>query len=164
MGGIDRGDQNVSLYRTSIRGKKWYFPIIAHLIDVAEQNAWLLYRCNEENVDHLYFRRRVATAILESKKRVLTSKGRPSKVSRIESRYDGRDHYVSDLPVDIHTHTKKQLKCRIYQKKKQPQCASSVICPSMSAVLCLFRPSEMIDERTLFTGLVKKKKNIVTGL
>ncbi|KAJ4437442.1 hypothetical protein ANN_17586 [Periplaneta americana] len=49
----------MSLYRTSIRGKKWYFPIIAHLIDVAEQNAWLLYRCNEENIDHLSFQRRV---------------------------------------------------------------------------------------------------------
>ncbi|KAJ4441104.1 hypothetical protein ANN_10954, partial [Periplaneta americana] len=57
MGGIDRGDQNVSLYRTSIRGKKWYFPIIAHLIDVAEQNTWLLYRRNEKNIDHLSFRR-----------------------------------------------------------------------------------------------------------
>ncbi|KAJ4435060.1 hypothetical protein ANN_23634, partial [Periplaneta americana] len=74
MGGIDRGDQNMSLYRTSIRGKKWYFPIIAHLIDVAEQSAWLLYRCNEENIDHLSFQRRVATAILVSNKRVLTSK------------------------------------------------------------------------------------------
>ncbi|KAJ4440828.1 hypothetical protein ANN_10674, partial [Periplaneta americana] len=121
MGGIDRGDQNVSLYRTSIRGKKWYFPIIAHLIDVAEQNAWLLYRRNEENVDHLSFQRRVATAILESNKGVLTSKGRPSKVSQIESWYDGGDYYISDLPVDIHTH-KKQLKCRICQKKATTMC------------------------------------------
>ncbi|KAJ4442616.1 hypothetical protein ANN_04205 [Periplaneta americana] len=122
MGGTDRGDQNMSLYRTSIRGKKWYFPIIAHLIDVAEQNAWLLYRCNEENIDHLSFQRRVATAILESNKRVLTSKGRPSTVSKIESWYDGRDHYVSDLPVDIHTHKKKQLKCRICQKRATTMC------------------------------------------
>ncbi|KAJ4440552.1 hypothetical protein ANN_08697 [Periplaneta americana] len=69
MGGIYRGDQNVSLYRTSIREKKWYFPIIAHLIDVAEQNACLLYRPNEENIDHLSLQRRVATAILKSNKR-----------------------------------------------------------------------------------------------
>ncbi|KAJ4437718.1 hypothetical protein ANN_17863 [Periplaneta americana] len=69
MGGIDRGDQNVSLYRTSIRGKKWYFPIIAHLLDVAEQNACLLHRPNEENIDHLSLQRRVATAILKSNKR-----------------------------------------------------------------------------------------------
>ncbi|KAJ4447396.1 hypothetical protein ANN_09402 [Periplaneta americana] len=122
MGGIDCGDQNVSLYRTSIRGKKWYFPIIAHLRDVAEENAWLLYRRNEENIDNLSFHRRVATAIMESNKRVLTSKGAPSKVLKIESWYDGRDHYVSDLPVGIHTHKKKQLKCRLCQKKKQPLC------------------------------------------
>ncbi|KAJ4439297.1 hypothetical protein ANN_07419, partial [Periplaneta americana] len=121
IGGIERGDQNVSLYWTSIRGKKWYFLIIAHLIDVAEQNAWLLYRRNEENID-LSFQRRVATAILESNKRVLTSKGRPSKVSKIESWYDGRDHYISDLPVDIHTHKKKQLKGKICQKKATTMC------------------------------------------
>lgn len=39
MGGTDRADQNISLYRVSIRGKKWYFPLLAHLIDVCENNA-----------------------------------------------------------------------------------------------------------------------------
>lgn len=28
MGGVDRSDQNISLYRISLRGKKWYFPLI----------------------------------------------------------------------------------------------------------------------------------------
>lgn len=122
MGGIDRADQNISLYRTSIRGKKWYFSIIAHLIDVAVQNAWLLYRRNECNIDHLTFRRRVATAILESNKRVTTCKGRPSKSTKCESRYDGKEHYIADLPVDEKTRKKRQLHCRMCSRKSTTMC------------------------------------------
>lgn len=122
MGGIDRADQNISLYRTSVRGKKWYFPIIAHLIDVAEQNAWNLFRRNEVPIDHLAFRRRIATAILESNKRVGSSKGRPSKVCKIDSRYDGKGHYVSDLPVDKNSQKKTQLRCRMCHKKATTMC------------------------------------------
>ena len=32
MRGVDRFDQNVSLYRTSIRGEKWCFALITHTI------------------------------------------------------------------------------------------------------------------------------------
>ncbi|XP_049807036.1 piggyBac transposable element-derived protein 3-like [Schistocerca nitens] len=109
MGGIDRADQNVSLYRCSIRGKKWYFPIIAHFIDIAEQNALDLYKHNEEPIDHLTFRR--VTAILESHKRVTTSRGCRSKRAKLDSRFDGREHYVAELPTDEVTKKKKQLKC-----------------------------------------------------
>ncbi|KAJ4432760.1 hypothetical protein ANN_21398 [Periplaneta americana] len=91
MGGIDRGDQNVSLYRTSIRGKKWYFPIIAHLIDVAEQNACLLYRPNEENIDNLSLQRRVATAILKSNKRDSHQQRFQSERYRLTDRVLGGD-------------------------------------------------------------------------
>ena len=44
MGGVDRMDQNVSKYRISMRSKKWWWPTVAHLLDVTVQNAWLLYR------------------------------------------------------------------------------------------------------------------------
>lgn len=86
MSGVDRADQNISLYRIGIRGKKWYFPIIAFLIDVAEQNAWQLYRLDSGKLDHLAFRRRIVTAILESNRRISSSRGRPSLTSKIDSR------------------------------------------------------------------------------
>lgn len=86
MLGIDR-DQNISLYRIGIRGKKWYFPIIAYLIDVAEQNAWQLHRLDGGKLDHLAFRRRIVTAILESNRRIASIKGRPPALTvKIESR------------------------------------------------------------------------------
>ncbi|KAF5281727.1 hypothetical protein FQR65_LT14567 [Abscondita terminalis] len=44
MGGVDRCDENLSLYRASIRGKKWYFPLITNATDLAVQNAWQINR------------------------------------------------------------------------------------------------------------------------
>ena len=122
MDGIDRTDQNVSLYRTSIRGKKWYFPLIAYLLYVAEQNAWNSYKRADGNLDHLAFRLRVASEMLKSNKRNVQSRGRPSKTTKIESRYDGREHYVADLPLDENTKKKKQLHCRMCHKKSTTMC------------------------------------------
>ncbi|KAF2878864.1 hypothetical protein ILUMI_27307 [Ignelater luminosus] len=39
MDGVDCSDQNIGQYRVSIRGKKWYFPLIRHCIDTAMQNV-----------------------------------------------------------------------------------------------------------------------------
>lgn len=40
MGGADRSEQNLSLYRTSVRGKKWYFPLVIRCMDMTLNNAW----------------------------------------------------------------------------------------------------------------------------
>ncbi|XP_046982954.1 piggyBac transposable element-derived protein 3-like [Schistocerca americana] len=92
MAGIDQADQNVCLYRCSVRGKNLYILIIAHFIDISEQNTWDLCTHNEEPIDHLTFRRRIVTAILESNERVTTSRGCPSKRAKLGSRFDGRKH------------------------------------------------------------------------
>nr|CAI5822261.1 unnamed protein product [Callosobruchus analis] len=60
MGGVDRSDQNIGQYRTTIRGKKWYFPLIAHCVDMAVQNACHLHKQNGGILDQLSFRRAIA--------------------------------------------------------------------------------------------------------
>lgn len=110
MGGVDRADQNISLYRTSIRGKKWYFPLIAHFIDMAEQNAWRLHKANGGKLDHLSFRRSVAVGILESfKKRSSVGGSKLPSNAHSFSRYDGIDHIVS--------YQEKQTRCAKCHKK-----------------------------------------------
>ena len=58
IGGVDRMDQNISVYRISIRSRKWWW-----LLDVAMLNAWLIYRltdaANHRPLDQLEFRRDV---------------------------------------------------------------------------------------------------------
>lgn len=117
MGGVDRCDQNVSLYRTSIRGKKWYFCLIAYGLDIAEQNAWQLHRLQSPNgpekLDHLTFRRQIALHLLESNKNS-KKRGRPSSLENVETRFDNQEHYL--------IRQEKQTRCRICHKKVQKKC------------------------------------------
>lgn len=95
MGGVDRSDQNISLYRVSIRGKKWYFPLLAHGIDMAIQNAWQLARTEDQQVDQLEFRRNIACNILESfQKEIKRGPTRRNPSAVLHSRYDGMNHLV----------------------------------------------------------------------
>ena len=65
-------DMLISLYRISIRSKKYYIKIIFHLIELSIVNAWLLYRrhCHQsrlpkkEILSLLQFRVEVAEALL----------------------------------------------------------------------------------------------------
>lgn len=81
MGGVDQMDQSISLYRVSIRGKKWWWPIFTYLLDLAVSNAWRLHvtLCKAENItpmDQLSFRRSIARSYLQptaSKRRQTSS-------------------------------------------------------------------------------------------
>lgn len=106
MGEVDRCDQNLSLYRTAVRGKKWYFLKIAHCLDLAEQNAWRLHKCQGGKLDHLTFRRQVVESILESYPNTSRRKGRPHSLEHAESRLDNKE----------------QNRCRICHKKVKRQC------------------------------------------
>ena len=56
-------NQNISSYRINIRSKKWYWPLIAFLLNVTMNYAWQLYRLTpkgkEDDVDLLAFTRNV---------------------------------------------------------------------------------------------------------
>ena len=60
MGGVDRMDQNIAQYRISLGVKKWWWPFFAYRVDVAMQNAWLIYRVSAAHshapLDQLEFR------------------------------------------------------------------------------------------------------------
>ncbi len=121
MGGIDRADQNISLYRTSIRGKKWYFPLLVHLIDVAEHNAWHLSRKDGKSWDHLAFRRILATNILQSNQRIIIRSGRKSKSNNsVDPRFDGINHFIVSLAC--RNGKKIQLCCKLCNKKATTKC------------------------------------------
>ncbi|CAB4042187.1 Hypothetical predicted protein [Paramuricea clavata] len=44
MGGVDKADMFLSLYRTKHRSRKWYHCIAFHLISLAAVNAFVMYR------------------------------------------------------------------------------------------------------------------------
>ncbi|XP_069699424.1 piggyBac transposable element-derived protein 3-like isoform X2 [Periplaneta americana] len=115
MGGVDRSDQNISLYRVAIRGKKWYFPLIFDCIESAEQNAWHLHCINGGKLDHLTFRRRLVCNLLETYGKGYSSRsGRSQKKLKKDSRYDHLDHFVAPQ--------EKQIRCRQCHMKCTTRC------------------------------------------
>lgn len=116
MGGVDRSDQNISLYRVSIRGKKWYIPLLTHCIDMAMQNAWHLHRQNGGNFDQLKFRRFVATALLsQNRKNTVYQKGHIGSSYGADTRYDRLDHLVINQ--------EKQTRCGFCHQKTTTRCS-----------------------------------------
>lgn len=128
MGGVDRCDQNVGLYRTNVRGKKWYFPIVAHILDLAVQNAWLLHKKTQHgNLDHLTFRRRVVISLMAETKRSVTQVGRPSGFENVDSRFDRLDHFIASQ--------NKQTRCRHCHKKVSTICVKCKVALHVSCFI-----------------------------
>lgn len=97
MGGVDRSDQNISLYRTSIRGKKWYFPLFAHSLAMAVTNAWQLHRLYGGKMSNFDFRRSIVLDLLSlstCRKRG-PAVSRPSSTENLDCRYDGVNHWIT---------------------------------------------------------------------
>lgn len=109
MGGTDAMDQNIATYRIGVRSKKWYWPVVTWILDVAMQNSWILYnKANKTNMPQLDFRREVVDVYLHRYRSISKGSGRPSSSvhrssdSRISDdiRYDGKDHLVRSIGED----------------------------------------------------------------
>ncbi|KRZ78268.1 PiggyBac transposable element-derived protein 3 [Trichinella papuae] len=67
MGGVDLLDRLLAVYRPTVRGKKWYWPLFANAINVATVAAWRIH-CEVEQraLSHLEFRRQVTMCLLRA--------------------------------------------------------------------------------------------------
>lgn len=89
MGGVDKTDFLVAIYRTFIRSRKWTLRVIFHFIDLTITNSWLEYKrdcylCNinkNKIMDLLDFRMSIVTNLVEVGRTVESpgrKRGRPS--------------------------------------------------------------------------------------
>jgi len=111
MGGVDRMDANVSKWRISVRGKKWYYPIFLELLDVALNNAWLLYRLDGQKMDFNTFKTHVAQKLLS-----FNTRGKKPYIlsSALVHRFDNIGHIVRYSNVE--------RRCTQCQKKTKYEC------------------------------------------
>jgi len=85
IGGVDKCDHLISLYRIFIRSKKWTLRLIAHGIDIAAVNSWIEYKKEAKSLglhekkilDLIHFRQYLAEALILSGKPVTKKKGCP---------------------------------------------------------------------------------------
>ena len=119
MGGVDKLDHLIALYRIKTRTKKWTVKLIFHFVDFALVNAWLEYRraaelCDPSSkyMDLLEFRSQVAEALMKTTPLTLPV-GRPRMDDSVDDdpaakrpyirrsindvRYDRVDH----LPIHV---------------------------------------------------------------
>lgn len=50
MGGIDKSDMLVHIYRTAMKSKRWYLCLFAYVIDVSITNAWVVCRWDSKTL------------------------------------------------------------------------------------------------------------------
>ena len=99
MGGVDRLDENISSYRISIRGMKWYYPLIFYLINVCVNNAWLFARKGDYSGDLLAFTQSVVQHLCKNYGTPPSNPGKQKIKSSYtlasdSSRYDGSRHEI----------------------------------------------------------------------
>uniref|UniRef100_A0A6P7G0D0 PiggyBac transposable element-derived protein 3-like n=1 Tax=Diabrotica virgifera virgifera TaxID=50390 RepID=A0A6P7G0D0_DIAVI len=44
MGGVDKANSLLGLYRSPSRARRWYYAIFTYLLDMCVVNAWLVYK------------------------------------------------------------------------------------------------------------------------
>ena len=104
MGGVDRQDQNVGLYRCGINSKKWWWPILLYLIDMCVQQTWQLYRRLYESAifpkDQLAVRREIANIWLKQAPVNSRTGRKGGKYAALDKRvpphvrFDGNSHFI----------------------------------------------------------------------
>lgn len=110
MGGVDKNNCLVSLYRGPCKSRRWYLPIFFYFLDMCVSNAWLLFRSEqkgtEKSIPLKNFRLQLAAGLLhcgkEKRKRKAVDNLTPKEKIRIPrapipdvaSRYDTVGHWT----------------------------------------------------------------------
>lgn len=105
MGGVDRLDENVEMYRIHIRNKKWYWALFSWLLDVSTHNAWLIARRTGKKLTQLEFRREIVQVYLTRYGNPPKGGGRPAvslssaNSSRVSDaiRFDETNHLIQKI-------------------------------------------------------------------
>ena len=108
MGGVDRCDMLLALYRNAMKTRKWYKRIIFHLIDLCVVNAWTL-SGGVRKMSLYKFKLAVATGLIEATvaphhEQVPGPAPAETQHNRDvshDSRYDGVGHLVKQLDANV---------------------------------------------------------------
>ncbi|KAF0313958.1 PiggyBac transposable element-derived protein 3 [Amphibalanus amphitrite] len=105
MGGVDLFDQCVALYRSTIRSKKWWWPLFQWGVDAARTNTWLLSQRHAKG-PQLPFLRELTYVLIKK-----------NTVPRPPASFSGRHQAPEDLRYDGLHHWPAELKTRFHRCK-----------------------------------------------
>ncbi|XP_040064051.1 piggyBac transposable element-derived protein 2-like [Ixodes scapularis] len=149
MGGVDKVDFLVALYRTTIRSRKWTLRMIFHFMNLAVVNAWLEYRKDADRqlilptkqLDLLDFTLGVIEALSAAESKPVSRKrGRPSDSPLQPSKQlrFAENRPVQDVRFDQMGHWPVHEDSR-EQRCKMERCTGKtrVMCDKCNVHLCL---------------------------
>ena len=135
MGGVDKCDMLLALYRNTLKTKKWYKRIIFHLLDLCVTNSWLLYRANtpECSMQLARFKFEVARSLITSRNAGIPLPApvevvsQPARAVNVDARYDRVDHFPKKMDISF------------AQRCKQKGCKrkTKFICKKCCTYLCV---------------------------
>ncbi len=128
MGGVDLADMLVALYRTQFRTHRYYLAIFSQILDVAVNNAWLIYRrdflsvranSKEKPMTLKMFRIQIAESLSRKNKRGRPSATTPTTQKKI-IRKPRAVRPANDVRLDRYDHfpqyTQKKNRCKYCTK------------------------------------------------
>lgn len=117
MGGVDIMDGLIAVYRTRMRQRKWYWPIVSYLLDASVSNSWILMKkmmpSNPNCASLLVFRRYIALSFLQTYGKK-PSRGKTTLPHPVASRFDNIGHMVRYNETD--------RRCQVCKKKSNFIC------------------------------------------
>ena len=101
MGGVDLFDQMHGQYRTHIRCKRWYWPLVIFNRDRSLVNEWMLYRRRGHNIPYLDFQRAVVQVLLAAPSIERPKGVRPKTSAQVidEIHLDCKEHWPALNPT-----------------------------------------------------------------
>lgn len=140
MGGVDKLDFLLSLYRIHIKSKKWTLRVIFHFIDLAVVTSWLQYIKDCKSVGHpksqqlslLQFRFNIAECMIKHNTNPLdkAAVGKPRRSLQSAPPTDVRFDGIGHFPV----WKDKRQRCKL---STCVECFSFVVCEKCGVSLCL---------------------------
>ena len=137
MGGTDRMNQNINVYRCNISGKKFYWNMFTWLLDASVSNAWCLHRMAGGELDQLRFRREIVMTLFRLHGKPRGNPGPPRAMRALgnEARYEGSGHFPKKLEGTTRQRCKNEQCTRADGEGRGP--LSRYFCVKCKVALCL---------------------------
>lgn len=141
MGGVDKADMLLALYRTKYRSRKWYQRIAFHLISQCAVNAWIIHREIGGQYSYLDFLTEICVSLINASPDN-DSLFEPPSTKRVKAadvptnvRHDKFDHWP--LLMDM----KNAMRCKMDGCKKK----TMFHCSKCQVFLCVNKNSCFLD-------------------
>ena len=107
--GVDLMDRLLEAYHSTIRSKKWYWPLFVNLLNTTVVAAWKIHcQIGDKKITHIDFRRQVTLCLLKVQQHRETESSVAAELP-LDVRFDGINHFLGPATT--------QSRCKVCKKK-----------------------------------------------